>query len=117
MKQTMQVNIPEQLRLLCELLGTTPAQVMQGFINDVSQEVNSNGSDERLLAVDYFLRVGYGMPQYEHEEVQRMFHDLNRLRWQWPGNDPQQQSKYQRQRKRFLKHWYNEWKSKCKSGQ
>ncbi len=42
MKQTIELQIPRQLEMLCELLETTPQQVMQVIINDVSLEVNLN---------------------------------------------------------------------------
>lgn len=58
MKRTITLEIPKQLELICELLETTPEQVLQAFINDVSLEVNSSGSDERRMAVEYFMRCG-----------------------------------------------------------
>lgn len=61
MKQQITLEIPKQLEMLCELLQTTPQQVLQVFINDVSLEVNSSGSDEKEQAVSYFMRCGYGM--------------------------------------------------------
>jgi len=77
--------------------------------------VNSSGSDERRVAVEYFMRVGYGMHRYEFEEVEQMFDGLNWLRWQWPGNDKEKKNLYQQQRTAFLKKWYKQWKSKKKS--
>lgn len=70
MEQQITLNIPEQLRRLCELLDTTPQAVLQTFINDVSLEVNSSGSDERQQAVSYFIRCGYGMHRYDFEQVE-----------------------------------------------
>lgn len=67
MKQTIELNIPQQLQMLCELLETTPQKVLQSFIDDVSLEAGSNGSDERRMAVEYFMRVGYGMHRYDFE--------------------------------------------------
>lgn len=114
-KQTIEVSIPKQLELLCELLETTPVQVLQGFINDLSLEVHgSNGSDERSMAVEYFLRVGYGMHRYELDQVQQMFDGLNWLRWQWPGNDAEKERQYRKQRTASLKKWFKEWRVKKK---
>ncbi len=56
MKQTITVEVPKQLALICELLEVTPQAVLQNFIDDVSLEVNSSGSDERRMAVEYFMR-------------------------------------------------------------
>lgn len=117
MKQQITLNVPEQLQMLCELLETTPQQILQGFINDMSLEVGSNGGDERRMAVEYFLRVGYGTHRYEWEQIETMFDGLNWIRWQWPGNDTEKEKQYQRQRRAFLKQWFREWKAKMKPGQ
>lgn len=114
MKQTITLEIPKQLELICELLETTPEQVLQSFINDVSLEVGSSGSDERRMAVEYFMRVGYGMHRYEFEEVEQMFDGLNWLRWQQYEKKGKAFKALQQQ---FLKEWFSEWKAKMKSGQ
>ena len=44
----------------CYWDGTTPAEVLEGFINDLIGGEASRGSDERLLASDYYDRCGYG---------------------------------------------------------
>ncbi len=114
MKRQMTLEIPKQLELICELLETTPRQILQGFINDVSLEVNSSGSDERRMAVEYFMRVGYGMHRYEFEEVEQMFDGLNWLRWQ---QYEKKGAAFKALQKQFLKEWFKEWKAKMKSGQ
>jgi len=113
-KQTISLKIPKQLTLLCELLETTPEQVLQNFIDDVSLEVGSSGSDERRMAAEYFMRVCYGMHRYNNDDVEAMFDGLNWLRWQWPGNDPEKERQYQQQRTTFLKQWFKDWKAKQK---
>ena len=115
MKKQITVNIPPQLAMLCELLETTPQQILQGFINDLSLEVNSSGSDERRMAVEYFMRCNYGYHRYSFEEIESMFDGLNWLRLQWPGNDEKHEQQYLVQRKAFLKKWHKEWKAKKKS--
>lgn len=114
MKIQMTLEIPKQLTLLCELLETTPQAVLQAFINDLSLEVDSSGSDERMMAVDYFLRVGYGIHRYEWDEVELMFEGLNWLRMQ---QYEKKGAAYKVLQKQFLKEWFKEWQSKQKSGQ
>lgn len=114
-KRLINLEIPKQLQLICELLETSPQQVLQCFIDDVSLEVESSGSDERRMAVEYFLRVGYGTHRYEWQEIETMFDGLNWLRWQWPGNNPEKEKQYQKQRREFLKQWFKEWKAKMKN--
>lgn len=111
MKRTIELQIPRQLELLCKLLETTPQQVLQAFINNVSLEVNSSGSDERWMAVEYFMRVGYGMHRYEYEELEQMFDGLNWLRWQ---QYEKKGAAFKTLQKEFLKEWFNEWKAKQK---
>jgi hypothetical protein len=107
MKQTIELQIPKQLEMICELLEVTPQAVLQNFIDDVSLEVNSSGSDERRMAVEYFMRVGYGMHRYEFDQVEQMFDGLNWLRWQQYKKKGAAFKKLQQQ---FLKEWFKEWK-------
>lgn len=44
----------------CTLDGTTPAEVLEGFIADLVLGVSSHGSDEEMLASQYYDRCGYG---------------------------------------------------------
>jgi len=113
MQQTITLNIPVQLSLLFELLQTTPEEVLQAFINDVSLELNSSGSDEREQAVSYFLRCGYGMHRYAFDQVEQMFDGLNWLRFQ---QYEKRGTAFKALQKKFLKEWFQEWKSKMKSG-
>ena len=40
--------------------GTTPAEVLEGFINDLIAGSRTRGSDERMYAGQYYERCGYG---------------------------------------------------------
>jgi|SRR6266542_3514555 len=83
MKKTITLEIPPQLEMLCNLLETTPQWVIQGFINDVSLSLSSNGSDERMMATDYFMRCGYGMPRFEYGQVEQMLEELKAWHTRW----------------------------------
>ncbi len=113
MRKKITLHIPSQLSLLCELLGTTPEEVLQAFINDVSLEVNSSGGDEREMATSYFMRCGYGMHRYEHEQVEQMFDGLNWLRFQ---QYERKGAAFKGLQKKFLEEWFQEWQSKQQSG-
>ena len=69
-KNRITLELPPEFIELCAHDGVTPEQVLRGFIGDVSGIVNwavdpradgynSNGSDERSMAMDYYRRVGY----------------------------------------------------------
>lgn len=44
----------------CYQDGTTPAEVLEGFINDLIAGSRTRGSDERMYAGQYYERCGYG---------------------------------------------------------
>src|SRR5690606_24896020 len=103
--------------MLCELLDTKPEQVLQSFINDLSQELASSGSDERMLARDYFMRCGYGMYELEYENVDRILgelEDIRRLFYDY-GNDNMEE--YRKEARKRYKAWFQHWqKEKKKRG-
>lgn len=44
----------------CYRDGTTPAEVLEGFICDLTGVERTRGSDERMYATQYYERCGYG---------------------------------------------------------
>lgn len=44
----------------CYRDGTTPVEVLEGFINDLIDGSRTRGSDERMYAEQYYERCGYG---------------------------------------------------------
>lgn len=65
------ILLPDEFVLLCARDNVTPEAVLRGFIGDLCQITNyvnnpradgynSNGSDERCMAMEYYERVGYG---------------------------------------------------------
>ncbi|MDA8382590.1 MAG: hypothetical protein M0037_05910 [Betaproteobacteria bacterium] len=69
-KQRLTLELPPEFVALCERDGVTPDTVLRGFIADLvgiiswqadprKDRYNSNGSDERQMARDYYQRVGY----------------------------------------------------------
>ena len=69
-KNKLTIELPVEFIELCEADSVTPEIVLRGFIADLAGIVswqaaprkdryNSNGSDERSMAQDYYERVGY----------------------------------------------------------
>ncbi len=82
MKKNMKIRINKQLENLCQILGTTPEQVLQDFADNLSLDYRyTSGSDERRMAVEYFMRAGYGMHLFNFEEVENIFDELNTIRY------------------------------------
>ena len=75
-KNKLTLELPPEFIALCAGDGVTPETVLRGFIADLAGIVNwaanprvdgysSNGSDERMMARDYYERVGY--PYWERK--------------------------------------------------
>ena len=109
MKKIITLEIPEQLDLLCQLLEIAPEQVIQGFINDVSMSTGSNGSDERFMSADYFLRCGYGMHIFDYQQQEQMLNELNTIRYNFYLFGNKQMAAYKRYRRKEIKDWYQRW--------
>jgi len=69
-KNTLTIQLPEEFIALCKRDDVTPELVLKGFIADLTGIMNwannpredgysSNGSDERMMAREYYRRVGY----------------------------------------------------------
>lgn len=69
-KRRITLHLPDEFIALCEGDGIDPERVLRGFIADLCGIVswanaprtdgyNSNGSDERSRAWEYYERVGY----------------------------------------------------------
>jgi hypothetical protein len=109
MKRTMKLKIPHQLELLCSLWETTPEEVTQGFINDVSQSQASNGSDERWMSAEYLLRCCYYMSNFDYDQAQEMIAELNEIRRERYNFDNGQEAMYRKHSQKQLKAWNKKW--------
>ncbi|MCG7877237.1 MAG: hypothetical protein N0C90_13015 [Candidatus Thiodiazotropha endolucinida] len=71
MKNKVTIELPDEFVDLCKDDETSAEDVLRGFIADLCGIMNyannpradgysSNGSDERMMARDYYDRAGYG---------------------------------------------------------
>jgi hypothetical protein len=58
-KRSITIALPLEFQEICQGDGVSPEQVIRGFIADLCHLDGSNGSDERRLAVQYYVRCGY----------------------------------------------------------
>jgi hypothetical protein len=58
-KRTITIELPIEFQQLCQDDGVSPERVIRGFIADLCHLEETNGSDERRLAVAYYVRCGY----------------------------------------------------------
>lgn len=78
----LEVVVPGSFLLVCTRFGLQPLQVLTFFAGDLSQHpFTTNGSDERWMARDYFLRA-YGSA-LEPDACMELFDELTELRSAW----------------------------------
>ena len=81
MKKTIKIRINLAFSNLCELMGTSPEQVLQDFVDNVSLNVrHSHGADARSCAVEYFMSMNYSGYMYDTEEMGMIFSHLEHIR-------------------------------------
>ena len=121
MKKQLTIRINKQLEMICQTLETTPEQVLQAFADNLSLDHrHTSGSQERTMAVEYFLRVGYGTHLFEADEIETMFDELNTVRYSFYDYGNSRESEYLKERNKQYKHLSKQWgalKAKKKEGQ
>lgn len=110
MKTQLNIRINKQLEMLCQTLEITPEEVLQTFADNLSLDHRyTSGSDERRMAVEYFMRVGYGTHLFEAEEIESMFDELNTVRYNFYSYGNANEAGYLKERdkqyERLLKQW------------
>lgn len=81
MKKTIKIRINLAFAHLCELLETSPEQVLQDFVNNVSLDVRRSHSEEaRSLSVEYFMSMNYGTHVFDMVEIGMIFSHLEHIR-------------------------------------
>jgi hypothetical protein len=58
-KRSITVELTFEFQQLCQDDGVSPERVIRGFIADLCHTEGTSGSDERRLAVQYYVRCGY----------------------------------------------------------
>jgi len=81
MKKTIKIRINLAFAHLCELLETSPEQVLQDFVDNVSLDVcRSHSEDARSLSVEYFMSMNYGTHVFDPVEIGMIFSHLEHIR-------------------------------------
>ena len=112
MKQTITLDIPHPLTQLCTLWDTTPQQLIQSFIYDISQSGRSNGPDECWMSVGYLLRCGYYIGSFQGNQAFEMITELADIHLEHytsTGNPDKTPNPELKQRQ--LRAWYKKWEA------
>jgi hypothetical protein len=111
----MKIRINKQLEMLCKILDTTPQQILQEFADNLSLDYRyTSGSDERRMAIEYFMRCGYGMHRFDFEQVEQMFDELNAIRSNYYNYGNAREKEYLQERDRRYKEFFTHWKARAK---
>lgn len=61
-KTTIQIEIPVEIVMLCDIFDIKPEELLSAYMEDLCSMKSNQGSDERRMAKEYFLRGGIAMP-------------------------------------------------------
>ena len=112
MKKPIKIRIPKQLEMLCEILETTPQEVLQEFADNLSLDYkHTSGSDERMMAMQYFIRVGYGMHLFTLDETENFFNELERIRCAYSAYGSKLEWFYVENRKKQYNELLKQWRA------
>lgn len=77
------ISVPKGFLLICKSLELNPMRVLEAFAGDLAQHpLNTNGSDERMMAKEYFLRA-----YASDEEDEEIICQLEGIRGTWKSNE------------------------------
>lgn len=83
------ITVPDAFLLVCKAFELNPSLVLSTFTGDLSfHPFITQGSDERRMAYEYFMR-GYAT----EEKDEALFHQLDVLRRSWQGKEHQEEFK------------------------
>ena len=81
MKKTIKIRINLAFSNLCELMETSPEQILQDFVDNVSLDVLRSHSEEaRSRSVEYFMSMNYGTHVFDIVEIGMIFSHLEHIR-------------------------------------
>jgi hypothetical protein len=104
--QTLQVEVSVGFILLCKYFRQDPAGVLSLFAGDVSQQpFNTNGSDERALALEYFERA-YAGADLPEDEITLLIEKLQEIKGAWYKYGNQKMKEYKNYYDAALKELY-----------
>lgn len=79
--QTIQVDIPLEIVMLCDLFDITPGELLKTFMGDLASMKQNQGSDERDFAKRWFLRGAISWPDWiqDYEDAQQVVESFNSM--------------------------------------
>lgn len=78
MRRKITLQLPEPMLELAKLAGVSPETILVSFMQDLLRLPGSNGSDERTMAGEYFLRAIGNCVSYETWETLGYFLEIDR---------------------------------------
>lgn len=104
-KITIQLEIPAEIVMLADIFDVTPEQILECFMNDLVSKPGNQGSDERRMAKEYFLRGGISRREMwlfdTADDLIELFADMYKENYPASAN-----TEYAEKRKVQLDNWY-----------
>jgi hypothetical protein len=108
-EKTIQLTIAPDVQVLCDLLDITPEQLLNQYMRDLCSMALNGGSDERLMAKQYFLRTHLSSQSvFSNDcatEICEDFETIYQSAYPAVGN-----TGWEQQRTELLTELHNDWK-------
>jgi hypothetical protein len=106
--QTIKIEIPLEIVMLCDVFDATPEGLLTTFMRDLASMKYNQGSDERSMAKDWFLRGAISSSDWisDYDDARAIVEDFESM---YSRNYPSiDNTQYDKERKMQLKNWYAE---------
>ena len=110
--QSLKLDLPLQLLMLCKVINVTPQQLITDFIDNLSFGTWKREGRERAreLLKDYFLEHGYGQEVFSQDELRSIFQELDAISLLFPKDaEPEVLSAYSSWRQAYQGYWLEKW--------
>lgn len=110
--QTITIDIPPQLLMLCRLINIPPKELIIDFMDNLScGSWRREGRDRaKQLLIEYFIEHGYGRERFSALELQSIFKELDALGMLFPKDgDDDLIDAYAQWRKNYQQYWLRKW--------
>lgn len=101
---------PLQFLYLCKLTEVHPNTILHDFVLNISMENRGLGEQQRSLAMEYFIKCGYGQQFYSEDEIRKFMREMEALSSLFPTDcHPNFIDMHTAWREKYDHYWFEKW--------
>lgn len=111
--EQVQLNVPVQFRMLCDLLGVKIDDAINHFMATAGFESHSKGEQAEHFIKEYLITCGYGKKHYKKKHRYQMIRELQAISLLWPKEHGSKViDRHAEWESMYHKYWYKKWEVK-----